>query len=146
MKRFVLLLLAAAVAPPWVGGAERLVVQAVDGALDVTARGASLAEVLTRISEETGMRVVHAGRLPASALTLTLKGQSEARAVTSVLHGLGLSYAFKATASGHVETLILVDHYSATGRSPMDQESSGGVSWNEPVPDHSDSYAFDVAP
>jgi len=86
-----------------------LEVQATNGLVTVRAGAAPLAEVLDRLSRETGMKLVYEDGRPSQLITVTIEGLSEAEAVTRILEGRGLSYyLFQMDTSGrHVEILII---------------------------------------
>jgi hypothetical protein len=80
------LLLAAPVKPSLV------VRQAPHGKIDVDARNATLSDILDRIGQKTGMKVVYEGPAPRQRITLTLRGRRPAEAVAEILQGQGLNY------------------------------------------------------
>jgi hypothetical protein len=76
--------------------------------LDVVATAAPLADVLARLSQQTGMKVVYDGAPPRTLVTATLPRRTPVEAVLALFEGLGLNYALKTDASGtKVDTLIV---------------------------------------
>ena len=97
-------------------------VRSTEGGLDVRADAAPLADVLERISRQTGMKVVYDGAPTRTPVTATLERASAVEAVLSLLEGQGVSYALIMDPSGtKVETLMLV------------APSSGGVARSTPA-------------
>jgi hypothetical protein len=112
-----LLLLASAPARP--GTVE---VRSTEAGLDVRADAAPLADILERISRQTGMKVVYDGTPMRSPVTATVERASAAEAVLSLLEGQGVSYALIMDPTGtKVETLMLV------------APSAGGVARSAPA-------------
>ena len=87
--------------------------------LDIRASAAPLADVLERLSKQTGMRVVYEGTPQRQPVTLSLDARTPAEAVLGVLEGMGLNYAVLMDLSGsRVETLMVTGSVSASGASP----------------------------
>lgn len=85
-------LLALALAAP--AKANSVVVRhAPNGRIDVDARNAPLADILDRIAQKTGMKLVYEGQAPRQRITLTLRARRPAEAVADLLQGQGLNYA-----------------------------------------------------
>jgi len=83
-------------------------VQTSGGLVTIRARNAPLADVLTRLSQATGFKIIYEGRPPSQLVTVTIEGSAESEVVGRVLEGLGLNYTFQMDARGtRVETLIL---------------------------------------
>lgn len=83
-------------------------VRARDGLVDVEARAATLQEVLGRLSQQTGMKVVYDGAPPRALVTVSLPGRTPLEAVLALFEGLGVNYAIRADRSGTlVDTLIV---------------------------------------
>ncbi|HEY5906643.1 MAG TPA: hypothetical protein VIZ31_01290, partial [Vicinamibacteria bacterium] len=78
------------------------------GRVDITASAAPLSEVLRRLAERTGMKVVYEGAEPREPVTVSLPGRSPVEAVNELLKDRGLNYALSVHATGRVETLIIV--------------------------------------
>jgi hypothetical protein len=97
-------------------------VEAKGGLLTVRARAVPLAELLDRLSGETGMRLTYDGRRPSQLMTLNIEHLSEAEAVGRIFEGLGINYALQTDASGRrVERLIISD---AVGSGPLAPSST----------------------
>jgi hypothetical protein len=83
-------------------------VKLVGGRVLIEAKAVSVAEVLDRLARATGMKVVYEGAPPSDRLTASIDASSETEAVSRLLEGLGLTYAFKLDPTGRrVETLLL---------------------------------------
>ena len=89
------------------GESGELKVRALGGQVDVEARAAALADVLARISQATGMKVVYEGPPPRQRITVDLKHRTPADAVAAVLEGTGLSYGLTIENGDRVQTLIV---------------------------------------
>jgi hypothetical protein len=87
------------------------------GLLTVRARAVPLAQLLDRLSVETGMKLTYDGRRPSQLMTINIEHLSEAEAVGRIFEGLGINYALQTDASGRrVERLIIAD---AVGSVPL---------------------------
>jgi len=83
-------------------------VRVMDGRVDLSATAAPIAEVLDRLSKQTGMKVVYEGPAPRQLVTLSLHGRSPAEAVLGLLEGQGLNFILLGDASGdRVQTLMM---------------------------------------
>jgi type II secretory pathway component GspD/PulD (secretin) len=78
------------------------------GKVDIKASAAPLAEVLRRLAEQTGMKVLYEGAEPRELVTASLPGRSPVEAVNELLKDRGLNYALAVHATGRIETLIIV--------------------------------------
>jgi hypothetical protein len=80
-----------------------------NGALvDVIATAAPVQEVLARLAQQTGMKVVYDGPAPRALVTVTLPQRTPVEAVLALFEGLGLNYALRTDKSGtRVDTLIV---------------------------------------
>ena len=78
------------------------------GKVDITASAAPLSEVLRRLAEQTGMKVLYEGAEPRELVTASLPGRSPVEAVNELLKDRGLNYALAVHATGRIETLIIV--------------------------------------
>jgi hypothetical protein len=79
-----------------------------NGRVDVVAKAAALQDVLARLAEATGMKVVYEGASPRTQVTVSLHGRTPAEAVLGLLEGQGLNYLLKTDRTGTtVDTLIL---------------------------------------
>ncbi len=98
-------LLVALAAVPAVAEVE---VRAANGRVDVHATNSPVADILERLSRQTGMKVVYEGAPPRQLVTATLEGRTPAEAVLGVLEGLGLNYAMVMDPTGtNVQTLLM---------------------------------------
>jgi hypothetical protein len=83
-------------------------VTVVGGRVHIQATAVSISEVLNRLARTTGMKIVYDGPPPSDRLTAAIDAGSETEALSRLLEGLGLTYAFKLDAGGrHVETLFV---------------------------------------
>lgn len=83
--------------------------------LDVVASAAPLQDVLARLSQQTGMKVVYDGTLPRTLVTATLPQRTPVEAVLALFEGLGINYALKTDAGGtRVDTLIVTGAAAAS--------------------------------
>src|SRR6185503_12202696 len=90
--------------------------------IDVIATAATLQDVLTRLSQQTGMKVVYDGAPPRALVTVSLVQRTPAEAVLSLFEGLGLNYALSSDRTGtRVEMLIIS---TATGGASPSRPSS----------------------
>jgi hypothetical protein len=106
---FAALLLAAPVS------AAEINVRAAGGQLDLSATAAPVADILDRISKQTGMKVVYEGAVPRQLVTVSLHGRTPAEAVEGVLEGLGLNYILVGDVSGtKVQTLMMAGSTAPT--------------------------------
>jgi hypothetical protein len=86
-----------------------------NGMLTVRARGVPLAQLLDRLSHETGMKLTYDGRRPSQLMTVTIERSSESETLLQILQGLGLNYALQMDVTGRrVETLV-ISETSGTG-------------------------------
>ena len=100
------ILLVALIAPmAWAGEVQ---VRANGALVDVVAVAAPVQEVLARLAQQTGMKVVYDGPPPRALVTVTLPQRTPAEAVLALFEGLGLNYALRTDRSGtKVDTLIV---------------------------------------
>jgi hypothetical protein len=100
--------------------------------LSVRAHAAPLADVLDRVSRQTGMKVVYEGPPPRQAVTASLERRTPAEAVMGLLEGLGLNYVVVMDATGtRVETLLIAG--ASTGPRPA---SPAAAPTPPPFPPH----------
>jgi hypothetical protein len=93
-------------------------VQVAGSSVDVAATAAPLAEVLDRLSRQTGMKVVYEGAAPRQLVTVTVRGRTPAQAVLAVLEGQGVNYALVTDPTGSsVRTLLVTGAASSSGGS-----------------------------
>src|SRR5262245_23013747 len=91
---------------PAAGG--EILVRVNGGLVDVQATAAPLSDVLARIAQQTGMKVVYDGAPPRTLVTVTLPQRTPAEAVLALFEGIGVNYAMKLDRSGvRVDTLIV---------------------------------------
>jgi hypothetical protein len=90
-------------------------VKVVGGRVHIQATAVPVSEVLDRLSRTTGMKIVYEGAPPSDRLTAAIDAGSETEALSRLLEGLGLTYAFKLDATGrHVETLFVTSSVRRT--------------------------------
>jgi hypothetical protein len=94
-----------------------LEVQATGGHVTIRARAVSLARVLEQLGKQTGMQVVYEAAPPSQLVSASVEADSPREALTRILEGLGVSYAFRMDRSGtRVEMLLITG--AAGGSSP----------------------------
>ena len=98
-----------------------------DGRLDLSARAVPLADVLRCLVERAGLRVEYDGPPPRQPVSVTLRGESLASTLESLLEGLGVNYLLSRDPSGTgVERLIVF------GSSRTTEPSRGGGARSSP--------------
>jgi hypothetical protein len=108
-------LLLAVLLAPAVAGAADVQVRPHGDLVDVVATAAPLADVLARLTQLTGMKVVYDGAPPRNVVTATLPQRTPVEAVLALFEGLGINYALKTDAGGvKVDTLIVTGASSGT--------------------------------
>jgi hypothetical protein len=106
MRRLWLVLLAAAATRA--SGSE-LEVRIVDGRVQLKAVAAPVSQILDRLAQQTGMKVIYDGAPPRQVVSPTLTDVTPAAAVVAVLQGLGLNYAMMLDPTGtKVQTLMMI--------------------------------------
>lgn len=91
-------------------------VQVTGTSVELAATAAPLAEVLDRLSRQTGMKVVYEGPAPRQLVTLTLRGRTPAQTVLALLEGQGVNFALVTDPSGaSVRTLLVTGSASSSG-------------------------------
>jgi hypothetical protein len=102
--------------------------------VSIRATAMPISQVLDRLSRTTGMKVVYEGAPPTDRLTAAIDAGSETEALSRLLEGLGLTYAFKLDSAGrHVETLFVTSassrraSSSSTSSTPSRQAPSGMI-------------------
>jgi len=100
------------------GHAADVQVRVVGALIDVQATAAPLQDVLARLAQQTGMKVVYDGPPPRQLVTLTLAGRTPPEAVLALFEGLGVNYAMMADRTGlRVDTLLVAGQSSGSGGS-----------------------------
>src|SRR5262245_51881984 len=95
------------------------------GLIDVHATAAPMQDVLSRIAQQTGMKVVYDGAPPRGLVTLTLLQRTPAEAVLALFEGAGVNYAMKTDRSGtRVDTLIVTGGASGAGAAAAPRPSA----------------------
>ncbi len=107
----------------------------VNGALvDIQATAAPLQDVLARLAQQTGMKVVYEGAPPSTLVTLTLAGRTPTEAVLALFEGLGVNYAMMADRTGlRVDTLLVTG--ISTGSSSTAASRPGAPATPPPPPE-----------
>jgi hypothetical protein len=102
-----LLALALLVPASPLAGSE-VTVRVVEGRVDLSATAAPIADVLDRLSKQTGMKVVYEGAPPRQLVTVSFQGRTPADAILGLLEGQGLNYILMGDATGtRVQTLMM---------------------------------------
>ncbi len=91
-----------------------------DGQLDLSARAVPLADVLECLVERVGLRVEYEGPPPRQPVSVTLRGESLAGTLESLLEGLGVNYLLTRDSSG-------ADRLIVFGASKETEPSRGGA-------------------
>jgi hypothetical protein len=91
-----------------------------DKTVDIRAQRAPLRDVLEALSEKTGIRIVYQMDPPRELVSFSLVGLTARAALTEVLRGQGLTYAFTMAALGEprVQTLVLTASGTGVHRAP----------------------------
>src|SRR5437867_3860479 len=88
-------------------GAE-INIRVAEGRVDLSTNAAPVADVLDRLSKQTGMKVLYEGSPPRQLVSVSLAGRTPAEAVVGLLEGLGLNYMLLGDPSGaRVQTLMM---------------------------------------
>lgn len=98
-------------------GSADLDIQAKNGQLTLRVRAVPLVDVLERLSHQTGLKVVYEGRRPSQLITANMEGLSETEALSRLLEGLDVNYAFQTDASGRRVELLIISGSSGSGPS-----------------------------
>ena len=99
----------------WPTAAAEINVRVAEGRVDLSANAAPVADVLDRLSKQTGMKVVYEGPPPRQLVSVSLAGRTPAEAVVGLLEGLGLNYMLLGDPSGtRVQTLMMAGAAPAT--------------------------------
>lgn len=100
-------------------------VSVTEGRVDLSATAAPIADVLERLSKQTGMKVVYEGPVPRQLVTVSLHGRSPAEAVLGLLEGQGLNYILLGDASGErVQTLMMAGATATPPSTPSQPAAS----------------------
>ncbi|HEY3120871.1 MAG TPA: hypothetical protein VGL15_09615 [Vicinamibacteria bacterium] len=84
-------------------------VRVAGGRVEIKAVAAPVSQILDRLSQQTGMRVIYDGAPPRAVVSITRSYPTPAAAVMDVLLGLGLNYALMLDPTGtRVQTLMMV--------------------------------------
>ena len=103
--------------------------------VDIQATAAPLQEVLARLAQHTGMKVVYDGAPPRMLVTLTLGGRTPPEAVLALFEGLGVNYAMMADRTGLRVDMLLVTSVSSGSAGPSSTNASRGApAANAPPP------------
>ena len=88
--------------------AAEINIRVAEGRVDLSTNAAPVADVLDRLSRQTGMKVVYEGSPPRQLVSVSLSGRTPAEAVVGLLEGLGLNYMLLGDPSGaRVQTLMM---------------------------------------
>jgi len=108
-------LLLVASGPP--SGFADLDVQAKNGLLTLRVRAVPLTDVLQSVSRQTGLKVVYEGPRPSHLITANIEAMPEVEALSRLLEGLGVNYAYHADTSGRRVEMLIVSGSPASGTS-----------------------------
>jgi hypothetical protein len=87
------------------------------GLVSIHANNAPLPEILERLQEKTGMKVIYDGTRPYQLVAVTIEDQTLVAALTSLLESQGVKFAIALNAAGtQVDTLLIST--SSTSPSP----------------------------
>jgi hypothetical protein len=118
-------------------------VKIVGGRVHIQATAVSVSEVLDHLSRTTGMKIVYEGPPPSDRLTAAIDAGSETEALSRLLEGLGLTYAFRLDPAGrHVETLFV----TGSARRAPTSTSAGATSAAHPAAIGAEDYEMDAPP
>lgn len=106
MRKATPLLLAALIAPAVFAGEVQ--VRPNGARLDLIATAAPLQDVLARLAQQTGMKVVYDGTPPRTLVTVSLPQRTPVEAVLSLFEGLGLNYALATDRSGTKVDMLII--------------------------------------
>jgi hypothetical protein len=103
-----LMLTAAVLALGGLAGAAEVQVKVRDGRMAIEAVNVPLREVIDRVANRTGMRVIYDGDPPQQLVKVSLSERSAADAVVGILEGRGVNFAVILNAAGtQVQTLLV---------------------------------------
>src|SRR6266508_346422 len=85
-----------------------LVIRVSDGAVDVEARSVRVGDLLDRVAEKTGMKVIYDGHRPSDLVTVSLKHRTQLEAVLAILQGLNVNYALTTDVTQRRITTLIV--------------------------------------
>lgn len=106
------------------------------GLVEIQATAAPLQDVLSRLAQQTGMKVVYDGAPPRTLVTLTLARRTPPEAVLALFEGLGVNYAMIADRTGLRVDMLLVTGLSSPGTaSPSPSGRVGGAAAPAPPPE-----------
>jgi hypothetical protein len=90
-----------------------------DGRIDLVTHAAPLADVLSCLAEKLRLRLEYQGRPPRQSVSVSLRGQTPAVAVASLLEGLGVDYLLGLDPSRtRVDQLVVLDSSRGPAPSP----------------------------
>ena len=109
-------------------------VRVAEGRVDVAANAAPVAEVLDRLSKQTGMKVIYDGPVPRQVISVSLSRRTPAEAVVGVLEGLGLNYVLVGDPAGTgVQTLMMAGAASVATSRPAGPAPAPARPFSMPV-------------
>lgn len=115
MRGFALALLAPLALVPRSAGADVEVHVEPDGSVSVRA-DAPAAEVLDRLAERTGMKVVYDGTAPRARVFVAFEHRTPAEAVLMILEGLGVDHLMRMDATGKRPQMLLLSASNTSTR------------------------------
>ena len=95
-------------------GFAEISIQAKDGLLTLRVRAVPLVDVLESLSHQTGLKVVYEGRRPSQLVTADIEKLSETEALSRLLEGLDIDYAFHSDARGTRVEMIIISASTGT--------------------------------
>jgi hypothetical protein len=88
------------------------------GLVSIHARNAPLPEILERLQEKTGMKVIYDGTRPYQLVAVTIEDQTLVAALTSLLESQGVKFAIALNAAGTRVDTLLISTSSSSPRPP----------------------------
>jgi hypothetical protein len=84
--------------------------------VDLDATAAPLADVLDRLTRQTGMKLVYEGAAPRNLVTVKVRGRSPAETVLAVLEGLGVNFVLVADPTRDDLQTLMISGASSSSR------------------------------
>ncbi len=94
--------------------------------VELSAKAAPLAEVLDRLTRQTGIKLVYEGSAPRQLVTLSLRGRSPADTVLALLEGQGVNFALVADPTGSRPQTLMIAGLAGTGSAGGNRGTSPG--------------------
>jgi hypothetical protein len=117
-------------------------VQVKEGLVSIRAAGTPLADVLERLQEQTGMKVIYDGPRPQQAVGIAIEDQTLTAAISTLLDPQGIKYAIALNSAGtQVATLLITT--STPPRPPARPDTPAAPA---PLPAEDSSYTMPPMP